>query len=104
VRTTSADRWGLERLTVEVLCPLAAPDSPVRSDFCTVHCSFRWLTGQSGGTPDSPVIFSGVALRKPESDQFARCLGLGTGQCPVHTEQCLVRHWLHQYLLLLQTL
>jgi hypothetical protein len=46
VRATSVDCWGLERLTVEVLCPLAAPDSPVRSDFAaltsdlrTVHCS-----------------------------------------------------------------
>jgi hypothetical protein len=46
VRATSADRWGLERLTIEVLCPLAAPDSPVRSDFAAltsnfyiVHCS-----------------------------------------------------------------
>jgi hypothetical protein len=29
VRATSADRWGLERLTVEVLCPLVAPDSSV---------------------------------------------------------------------------
>jgi hypothetical protein len=111
VRTMSADRWGLERLTVEVLCPLAALNSLVRSDFtvltsdfCTVHCSSRWLTGYSGGTPDSPAIFSGVALRKLESDQFARCLGLGTGQCPEHTEQSLVRHWLHQYLFLLQTL
>jgi hypothetical protein len=27
--TTSADCWGLERLTVEVLCPLVAPDSLV---------------------------------------------------------------------------
>jgi hypothetical protein len=43
---TSVDHWGLERLTVEVLCPLAAPDSPVHSDFTaltsdlrTVHCS-----------------------------------------------------------------
>jgi hypothetical protein len=33
VRATSAGHWGLELLTVEVLCPLAAPDSPVRSDF-----------------------------------------------------------------------
>jgi hypothetical protein len=46
VRATSANRWGLERLTVEVICPLAAPDSPVRSDFavlntdfCSVHCT-----------------------------------------------------------------
>jgi hypothetical protein len=44
VIATSADRWGLERLTVEVFCPFAAPDSLVRSDFvaltsdfCTVH-------------------------------------------------------------------
>jgi hypothetical protein len=29
------------------------------------------------------VNFSGVALRKPKSGQFARCLGLGTGHCPV---------------------
>jgi hypothetical protein len=33
VHATSTDHWGLERLTVEVLCSLAAPDSSVRSDF-----------------------------------------------------------------------
>jgi hypothetical protein len=55
VCATSADRWGLERLPVEVLCPLTAPDGPVRSDlavltsnFCTVYCSVvsavdRWV-------------------------------------------------------------
>jgi hypothetical protein len=55
VRATSADRWGLEQLTVEVFCPLAAPDSLVCSDFAaltsdlrTVHCSYdiavdRWV-------------------------------------------------------------
>jgi hypothetical protein len=66
VRAMSADHWGLEWLTVEVLCPLAAPDSPVRYDFVvltsalyTVHPSaqstvrhrwplLRWITGQSG--------------------------------------------------------
>jgi hypothetical protein len=32
VPTTSVDRWSLERLTIEVFCPLAAPDSPERSD------------------------------------------------------------------------
>jgi hypothetical protein len=44
----SADHWGLERLTIEVLCPLVASDSLVRydfvvltSNFCTVHCSSR---------------------------------------------------------------
>jgi hypothetical protein len=29
---TSAGRWGLERLTVEVVCPFAALDSLVRPD------------------------------------------------------------------------
>jgi hypothetical protein len=29
VLATSADRLGLERLTIEVICSLAAPDSPV---------------------------------------------------------------------------
>ena len=43
VPATSADRWGLERLTVEVPCPLAALDSPVRSDFValtSILCTF----------------------------------------------------------------
>jgi hypothetical protein len=29
VCATSADRWGLEVLTVEVICPCGAPDSPM---------------------------------------------------------------------------
>jgi hypothetical protein len=117
VRANTSDRCGLERLIVEVLCPLAALDSPVRSDFAVMTSNFcfvhyllfiavgRWvqltvapLTQRTVRcTPDSPVNYSGVTLRKPESGQFARCLGLGTGQCPV-------RHWLDQYLFLLQTL
>jgi hypothetical protein len=44
------------------------------------------------------VNYSRLTLRKPESSQFARCFGMGTVQCPVHTGQCSVRHWLHQYL------
>jgi hypothetical protein len=55
MRATLATRWGLERLTVEVLCPLVTLNSPVCSDFaaltsdlCTIHCSShiavdRWL-------------------------------------------------------------
>jgi hypothetical protein len=87
VRATSIDRWGLEQLTVEVVCPFAAPDSSVRpviadclltsgaTDCARSRTVDRWakltvaccLTEQSSGTPDSPVIFSGRALRKPES-------------------------------------
>jgi hypothetical protein len=118
VPAMSADHWGLERLTIEVLCPLVAPDSPVAhrtvrcvltsllwlltSALCIVHCSLHstigrswpllhWLTGHVRCTPDSPVSYSGATLTKPESGQFMRMLGLGTGHCPV-------RHWQHLYL------
>ena len=37
VRATSAALWGLERLTVEVLCLVAAPDSPVAHWTCPVR-------------------------------------------------------------------
>jgi hypothetical protein len=33
------------------------------------RCS-AWHTKQSGATPDSPVNYSGVALQKPETEQF----------------------------------
>jgi hypothetical protein len=60
----------------------ATPDSLVPSDFCALTSAavlfitlalhsrplahreslLRWLTGQSGGTPDSPVNYSGARL------------------------------------------
>jgi hypothetical protein len=40
VRATSAARWGLERLIVEVLCLVAAPDSPVADQTCPVRSDF----------------------------------------------------------------
>jgi hypothetical protein len=51
----------------------------------------RWLTGQSGAPPDSPVNYSRTPIKFPESGLFAgvhsgtpdtvRCT---TGHCPVH--------------------
>ena len=38
----------------------------------TVGSADRWLTGQSGAPPDSPVIYSRTPPTKPESSQFAR--------------------------------
>jgi hypothetical protein len=93
----------LERLTVEVLCPLVAPDSPVRSDSAvltsdlrTVHCSSDiavnrlaqltvapWLSGHVRCTPDSLVNYSGETPRETRERPVRGCLGLGTGQCPV---------------------
>jgi hypothetical protein len=36
----------------------------------TVGASDRWLTGQSGAPPDSPVNYSRMPLRFPESSRF----------------------------------
>jgi hypothetical protein len=131
VRATSADHWGFERLTVEVLCPLVTPDSPVahQTVWCTLTSQFwlmtcalftvhlmsqstvgrswpllHWLTGQSGAHQTVRWIIAEWLWENPKSDQFLGCLGLGTGQCLVHTGQCLMRHWQHQCLSLLQTL
>jgi hypothetical protein len=35
-----------------------------------VHRTVRWCTGQSGGTPDSPVNYSGAVLGKSEGGEF----------------------------------
>jgi hypothetical protein len=124
VRATTACRWGLERLTVEVLCLVVAPDSPVahqtcpvRSDFAAWHltselCAFtvyavnHWVSGYhcSVGSPDMSGahrtvwgIIAERALEKPESGQLGWCSAWGTGHC-------LVRHWQHNLKSLLQTL
>jgi hypothetical protein len=67
VRATSAARWGLEQLTVEVLCLLTAP-----SDFAalTSHfCTMRFYCSRS--RPLAHLIVASLAHRT----------------CPVHTGQ-----------------
>jgi hypothetical protein len=44
VRATSAAHWGLERLTIEVLCLLAAPESAVAHRTCPVCSDFDALS------------------------------------------------------------
>jgi hypothetical protein len=44
VLATSVDSWGLEWMTVEVLCRLAAPDSLVAHQTCPVRSDFTPLT------------------------------------------------------------
>jgi hypothetical protein len=65
----------------------------------TVSTSDRWLTGQSGAPPDSPVNYSRTPLRFPESSRFTagqpgapntvRC---STGQFGVPSQRWC---WLH---------
>jgi hypothetical protein len=96
----SAHRWGLEWLTIGVLCPVVAPDSPVphrtcrvRSDFTawhlTLHCTLllstvdarlpllRWLTGHVRCTPYSPVNYRGTRPGKTREWLVRVELGLG---------------------------
>jgi hypothetical protein len=42
------------------------------------HRTVRWCTGQSGGAPDSPVNYSGAALRILETGKF----GVGFSGAP----------------------
>jgi hypothetical protein len=99
----AVERWG----TLSSCCTGqsgATPDSLVTSDFVDLtsarHCSLlytlrsrplarresllRWLTRQSGGTPDSPVNYIGGCPRIYREWLVRRAPGWRTGQCPVH--------------------
>ena len=100
---TSPNRYGSERSRPLELCLLAAPNSLVPSDFaaltsvaalftslllfavnrCAQIAVVRWLIRQFGGTPDSPVNYSGARRRKPESGCLDPVRSWCTGHCPV---------------------
>jgi hypothetical protein len=73
----AADRYSLLAVGAPdtVRCPLpvvgAGHASP--ADLVAGRCAGgRWLTGQSGALPDSPVNYSHTPPKTPESGQFAR--------------------------------
>jgi hypothetical protein len=59
-------------------------------DRCAQIVVARWHTGQSGGTPDSSVNYSGACVRKPESGCLDPIRSWCTGHCSVahRTVQC----------------
>jgi hypothetical protein len=72
-------------------CSLSGAPLTLRSDYAA-HCSSRQVLLQStvarssrcsAGTPDSPVIFSGVRLLKPESGLMDFVRSWCTEHCPV---------------------
>jgi hypothetical protein len=86
VCATSAARWGFERLTIEVICPLATPNSPVCSDFAALTSDLRTVCFYcSHSRPLAHLTVAPLAHRtvrwiiaeqlpeKPESGQFALC-------------------------------
>jgi hypothetical protein len=78
-QTTVAESWQLAHRTLSgahrtVRCPLptvgAGHASP--ADCATDRCAGgRWLTGQSGALPNSPVNYSRTLPNSPESGLFA---------------------------------
>jgi hypothetical protein len=77
----------------------------VRSEFAALTFDLRtvhfYSTPQStvgtvdrcfAGSPDSSVNYSGATPGKTRERPVDEVLGLGTEQCPVHTEHYPVRH------------
>jgi hypothetical protein len=58
----------------------------------TVDAGGRWLTGQSGAPPDSPVNYSRTPPSNPESGEFTTNQP-GAPDSPVHLTRVAV--WLH---------
>jgi hypothetical protein len=55
------------------------------SAYCSAFAGVRWSgplcwSRCSAGTPDNPVNYSGVALQKPEGEEFSLYSPWGTGQ------------------------
>jgi hypothetical protein len=82
-KTGSADRWSNSRL--------GSPDSPVHQlSVGPSHASpanravDRWLTGQSGAPPDSPVNYSRTSPNFSRERSVHRSSVWRTGHCPVH--------------------
>jgi hypothetical protein len=57
-------------------------------DRCADSRCSAWCTGQSGGTPDSPVNYSGAALQKPEGEEF-ESIAPGAPDSPVRQTRVL---------------
>jgi hypothetical protein len=60
----------------------------------TVGVADRWLTGQSGAPPDSPVIFSRMPSTNSRERPVDQTPAWRTGHCPVHPD--CVESWLLQ--------
>jgi hypothetical protein len=85
----ASDRWswGAVGAPDTVWCPLptvgASHTSP--ADCAADRCAGdRWLTGQSGAPPDSPVNYSRMPQIFSRERPFHWRLAWRTGHCPVH--------------------
>jgi hypothetical protein len=88
-RTLSSAHWTIR-------CPLptvGATTCRTKIARPTVGAGDRWLTGQSGAPPDSPVNYSRTPSSNSREWPFHRRPAWRTGHCPVHLTRAAV--WLH---------
>jgi hypothetical protein len=70
-QTTIADSWQLAHRTVRCPLPTVGAGHASPADCAADRCAGgRWLTGQSGAPPDSPVNYSRTPPNSPESGLF----------------------------------
>jgi hypothetical protein len=82
--------------TVRCPLPTVGAGHALPADCAADHCAGdRWLTGQFGAPPDSPVNFSRTPLNFSRERPFHRSPAWRTGHCPVHhrTVQCARPSW-----------
>jgi hypothetical protein len=60
-----------------------ALQASIAVDRCTGSRRSAWCNGQSGGTPDSSVNYSGARPQKPEGEEFGVVRSWCTGHSPV---------------------
>jgi hypothetical protein len=87
-RTLSGAHW-----TVRCLLPTVGAGHVSPADCAADHCDGdRWLTGQSGAPPDSPVNYSRTPPNFLESDLFTGVHAGAPDTVRCTTEHCLVHH------------
>ena len=82
--------------TVRCPLPTVGAGHSSHADCTTDRCAGdRWLTGQSGAPPDSPVNYSRTPLFFSRERPFHRRPAWRTGHCPVHhrTVRCAKPSW-----------
>jgi hypothetical protein len=95
-QTTVSAPGQLAHLTFR--CPLPTVGTGHTSPMdCAADCCAgdRWLTGQSGAPPDSPVNYSRTPQNISRERPFYRSPPWRTGHCPVHhrTVRCARLSW-----------
>jgi hypothetical protein len=82
---TVANLWQLAHRTVQYPLPTVGASHASPADLAADRCAgSRWLTGQSGAPPDSPVNYSRTPPKFSREWLVHQRPARRTGHCPVH--------------------